>query len=74
MSMYALPPNEPGTDFTDPEVRGKLQEALSRVNGTVEDIPIVIGGQEFRTSDVKYQVCVSTQKAVILNYAICLYS
>ena len=54
-----MPPNEPFTNFEDPMVRERLNEALARVNGQVEDIPIVIGGQEFRTNDVKYQVSVS---------------
>jgi len=52
-----LPPNEPLTDFTDPKVAEKLQEALAGVNSRCEDIPIVIGGQEYRTEDASYQLC-----------------
>jgi len=52
-----LPPNEPLTDFTDPDVASKLQEALAGVNSRCEDIPIVIGGQEYRTDDSRYQLC-----------------
>ena len=65
MSVQALPPNEPGTDFTDPEVRQKLAESLSKIKEKTEDIPIVIGGQEFRTADIKYQVCVSIFMIII---------
>ena len=54
-----LPLNEPATDLTNPDVRAKLDEAISRVSQNCEDIPIVIGGQEYRTSDVKYQGSVS---------------
>lgn len=50
-----LPLNEPATDLTNPDVVSKLNEAVSRVTENCEDIPIVIGGQEYRTSDVKYQ-------------------
>ena len=60
MSAQTLPPNEPFTDFTNPAVREKLSDALSKIKDKTEDIPIVIGGKEFRTSDIKYQVCVST--------------
>lgn len=51
-----LPLNEPATDFTNDQVTQKLQEAVGRISKSCEDIPIVIGGQEFKTSDVKYQV------------------
>ncbi len=59
ISSHALPPNEPATDFTDPHVRETLNEALARVSSHVEDIPIMIGGKEFRTSEHRYQVSVS---------------
>lgn len=53
-----LPHNEPLTDFTDPVVREKLDSALADVNAKCEDIPIIIGGKEYRTKDVKYQLAV----------------
>ena len=59
MSVQSLPSNEPLTDFTIPAVRDRLADSLARIKDKTEDIPIVIGGNEFRTSDVKYQVCVS---------------
>ena len=53
-----LPLNEPLTDFTNPDVTSKLKEALENLNNAgCEDIPIIIGGEEFRTDDVKYQLC-----------------
>ena len=54
-----LPLNEPETDFTNPDVKRKLREALDSVKSKCEDVPIVIGGQEFRTDNVQYQVSVS---------------
>ena len=36
--------------------RQELEQALKKISGTCEDVPIVIGGQEFRTGDVRYQV------------------
>ena len=47
------------TDFTNPDVKARLTEALDQVRSQIEDIPIVIGGQEFRTDDVQYQQIVS---------------
>ncbi|CRK98843.1 CLUMA_CG011923, isoform A [Clunio marinus] len=36
--------------------REQLIEALEKASNTIEDIPIVIGGEEFRTSEVRHQV------------------
>jgi len=52
-----LPLNEGPTDFTNPDVTAKLKQALADVNAVTEDVPIVIGGQEYRTDDVRYQLC-----------------
>lgn len=52
-----LPLNEPLTDFADPDVKSQLQEAIADVTSTTEDCPIIIGGQEYRTDDVRYQLC-----------------
>ncbi|XP_065060701.1 delta-1-pyrroline-5-carboxylate dehydrogenase, mitochondrial-like [Rhopilema esculentum] len=68
LSSQQLPPNEPFTNFEDPIVRERLNEALARVNGQVEDIPIVIGGQEFRTNDVKYQVSPYDHQKKVAKY------
>lgn len=35
--------------------RKELLEAIEKAKSTIEDIPIVIGGKEFRTKDVQYQ-------------------
>ena len=35
--------------------RKELIAALEKAKSTVEDVPIVIGGEEFRTKDVQYQ-------------------
>lgn len=52
-----LPLNEPFTDFANPDVKAKLKDALDTVNADCPDVPIVIGGQEYRTDDVQYQLC-----------------
>ncbi|XP_047135019.1 delta-1-pyrroline-5-carboxylate dehydrogenase, mitochondrial isoform X1 [Hydra vulgaris] len=51
-----LPPNEPPTNLNDPEIRRILQLNINNVKQNCEDVPIVIGGKEFRNHDVKYQV------------------
>lgn len=40
--------------------RKDLESALQTAASTVEDVPIVIGDEEIRTKNVKYQVMVST--------------
>ena len=39
--------------------RKELQAALQEVSSNVEDVPIIIGDEEIRTNDVRYQVMVS---------------
>ena len=39
--------------------RAALEAALQKNNNHTEDVPIIIGGQEYRTDDVRYQVMVS---------------
>lgn len=52
--------NEPMFDYgPGSEERVKLEAAIKQYDGQVTDIPIVIGGEEIRTSDVRYQVAVS---------------
>lgn len=58
MNAPNLPLNEPLTDFESADVNSKLREALDAVNAECKDIPIVIGGQEYRTDNAKYQVSV----------------
>ena len=36
--------------------RSDLEVALQKYNNSTEDIPIIIGGKEYRTDDVRYQV------------------
>ena len=38
--------------------RVELEAALVKYSDVTEDVPIVIGGQEYRTDDVRYQVMV----------------
>ena len=39
--------------------RIELEAALVKYSDVTEDVPIVIGGQEYRTDDVRYQVMVN---------------
>lgn len=61
MNAPNLPLNEPLTDFESVDVKNKLKEALDAVNAECKEIPIVIGGKEYRTDDAKYQVSVCNQ-------------
>ena len=40
--------------------RDELSAALAKYQDVTEDIPIVIGGKEYRTDDVRYQPMVIT--------------
>ena len=53
-----LPENEPFTDLTNPAVLEKLQQAFNTVSNECKDVPIVIGGQEYKTDNIHYQVSV----------------
>ena len=41
--------------------RTELEAALNKYNDVTEDCPIIIGGKEYRTDDVRYQVMVKYQ-------------
>lgn len=43
--------------------RKELEQALQKFSGQTEDCPIVIGEQEYRTDDVRYQVMVRSHSA-----------
>lgn len=68
-----LPPlelyNEPilGYEKNSPE-RCELTEALRSLSNECEDIPIVIGGQEFRTADKRQQVRPHDHSKVVSKY------
>merc|ERR1711981_933504 len=36
--------------------RAALEASLQKYNNSTEDVPIIIGGKEYRTDDVRYQV------------------
>lgn len=55
VSSPDLPPNEPLTDFEDASVRAKLDASIEQVYAECIDVPIVIGGKEYRTENVQYQ-------------------
>ena len=37
--------------------RKDLEASIAKFSGQTEDIPIIIGGKEYRTDNVQYQVC-----------------
>lgn len=52
--------NEPMPSYAPySDERKTLEEKLETYDGRVEDVPIVIGEEEIRTDQVRYQVCVS---------------
>ena len=52
--------NEPVLSYLPgSQERQDLEAALSALDGVTEDIPIVIGGKEYRTEHVQYQPMVS---------------
>ena len=59
MSSAFLPPNEPPTDLTSDHIREQILSEIEKARETCEDVPIVIGGTEYKTDNVKYQVVVS---------------
>ena len=46
--------------------RQDLEAALSALDGVTEDIPIVIGGKEYRTDNVQYQPMVSSSYRYVI--------
>ena len=47
--------------------RSELEAALNRHAGHTEDVPIIIGGKEYRTDDVRYQVMVRCGLGFVRN-------
>jgi hypothetical protein len=47
-------------------------EALQEIAATCEDVPIIIGDEEIRTNDVRYQVMVSRLNVVMILSVISL--
>ncbi|XP_046389015.1 delta-1-pyrroline-5-carboxylate dehydrogenase, mitochondrial [Ischnura elegans] len=48
--------------------RQELEAALKRIAGNCEDVPIVIGNEEIRTKDVRYQVMPHDHKKKIAKF------
>lgn len=60
--------NEPMPSYgPDSPERKQLYEALNKYKDTTTDIPIVIGDEEFRTKDVRYQVMVKAIISLLLK-------
>ncbi|KAL3862473.1 hypothetical protein ACJMK2_008437 [Sinanodonta woodiana] len=50
--------NEPVLAYAPRSVeRNRLEETLEKYKGQTADIPLVIGSEEIRTSDIQYQLC-----------------
>ena len=43
--------------------RKDLEASIAKFSGQTEDIPIIIGGKEYRTDNVQYQVIVLEKKS-----------
>ncbi|XP_050537432.1 delta-1-pyrroline-5-carboxylate dehydrogenase, mitochondrial [Daktulosphaira vitifoliae] len=49
--------NEPILGYTqDSKERKELETELNRISNTIEDVPIIIGSEKFKTNDIRYQV------------------
>lgn len=60
--------NEPMPSYgPDSPERKQLYEALNKYKDKTTDIPIVIGDEEFRTKDVRYQVMVKAIISLLLK-------
>lgn len=60
--------NEPMPSYgPDSPERKQLYEALNKYKDKTTDIPIVIGDEEFRTKDVRYQVMVKAIISLLLR-------
>lgn len=61
--------NEPVLEYRKGSAeRAKLEAALKETASKVEDVPIMIGEQEIRTSDVRYQVMPHDHKKKIAKF------
>lgn len=65
-SFVAANEHMPSYGPDSPE-RKQLYEALNKYKDTTADIPIVIGDEEFRTKDVRYQVMVKAIISLLLK-------
>ena len=48
--------------------RIELEAALVKYSDVTEDVPIVIGGKEYRTDDVQYQVMVNLKNDRLIRH------
>lgn len=61
--------NEPVLEYRKGSAeRAKLEAALKETASKVEDVPIMIGDQEIRTSDIRYQVMPHDHKKKIAKF------
>lgn len=61
--------NEPILEYRkDSKERKELIAALEKAKSTVEDVPIVIAGEEIRTNDVRYQTMPHDHKHKIAKF------
>lgn len=45
--------------------RNEIEAELKRLSDNVEDVPIVIGNEKFKTKDVRYQVMVRNEFLIV---------
>lgn len=53
--------------------RKEIEAELKRMSDNVEDVPIIIGNEKFKTKDVRYQVMVSNF-GILYRYMYFLYN
>jgi 1-pyrroline-5-carboxylate dehydrogenase len=61
--------NEPVLEYLKgSKERQELENALKKTASTTEEVPIVIGDKEFKSADVRYQVCPHNHKKKIAQF------
>jgi len=50
--------------------RKEIESELKRLSDNVEDVPIIIGNEKFKTKDVRYQVMVIHLSDIVYLYLI----
>lgn len=53
--------------------RKEIEAELKRLSNNVEDVPIIIGNEKFKTKDVRYQVMVRHFDLILQLYLFIVY-
>lgn len=54
--------------------RKEIEAELKRLSNNVEDVPIIIGNEKFKTKDVRYQVMVRHFDVIVQLYLFIVFT